>query len=67
MRPIRRGAAPEAPEMVELTDERRAKLVAFVEANSRMPADVKQRVLTRLAEPKVPAQMIQRLESRMGG
>ncbi len=67
VRPIRRGAAPEAPEMVELTDERRAKLVAFVEANNRMPADVKERVLSRLAEPKVPAQMIQRLESRMGG
>ena len=67
VRPIRRGAAPEAPAMVQLTDERRAKLVAFVQANNRMPADVKERILTRLSEPKVPAQMIQRLESRMGG
>ena len=67
VRPLRRGAAPAAPEMVELTDERRARLMAFVEANSRMPADVKERVLARLSEPKVPAQMIARLESRMGG
>ena len=68
VRPIRQGgAAPDAPEMLELSAERRAKLVAFVEANNRMPSEVKQRMLTRLSEPKVPAQMVQRLESRMGG
>lgn len=69
VRPLRATDAPPAsePEMVELSDERRARLVAFVEANSRMPAEAKQRVLTRLSEPKVPAQMIARLESRMGG
>lgn len=67
VKPIRRGAAPEAPQMVELTDERRAKLLAFVEANTRMPKDVKQRILTRLNEPKVPAEMVTRLENRMGG
>ena len=67
VRPIRQGAAPDAPEMLELSAERRAKLVAFLEANNRMPSEVKQRMLTRLSEPKVPAQMVQRLESRMGG
>ncbi|NRB05050.1 MAG: HlyD family efflux transporter periplasmic adaptor subunit [Rhodobacteraceae bacterium] len=60
-------AAPAEPELVELSDERRAKLVAFIEGNNRMPKDMKDRVLTRLAEPKVPAQMVQRIESRMGG
>ncbi|MEM7521085.1 MAG: efflux RND transporter periplasmic adaptor subunit [Pseudomonadota bacterium] len=54
-------------EMVELTDERRAKLVAFVEGNTRMPADAKERVLARLAKPRVPANMVARIESRMGG
>ncbi|MEO0938997.1 MAG: HlyD family efflux transporter periplasmic adaptor subunit [Pseudomonadota bacterium] len=68
VRPLRTGVqAPAAPDMVELTEERRAQLVAFVEANSRMPAEAKARVLARLAEPRVPARMVARLESRMGG
>lgn len=69
--PIRPGdaqnAATQAPEMLELSDERRARLVAFVESNNRMPKEAKDRVLSRLAEPKVPAQMVARIESRMGG
>ena len=60
-------AVPEAPAMVELTEERRAKLIAFIEGNKRMPAEAKQRVLSRLSQPKVPAQMVERIESRMGG
>ncbi len=65
---VREGAAPVVgPEMLELTEERRARLVAFVEANKRMPQDAKARVLARLAEPKVPAKMVARIESRMGG
>ena len=68
VKPLQRGAAvPEGPEMLELTEERRAKLVAFVEGNQRMPEAAKARVLARLAEPKVPAQMVARIESRMGG
>lgn len=59
-------AAPE-PELVELTRERRARLVAFVEANQRMPADAKARVLGQLSQEKVPAQLVTRLEARMGG
>lgn len=68
VRPLRQGDAtvPEAPEMVELDEDRRARLIAFVEKNNRMPDEVRQRLLTRLAEPKVPAEMVQRLESRMG-
>lgn len=61
------GAAPAAPETVELTPERRAELIAFVEANSRMPAEAKARVLEQLAQDKVPAQVVARLEERMGG
>ena len=64
--PIRQGAAPAEPELVELDQDRRARLIAFVEANKRMPDDVKERLLSRLNEAKVPAEMITRLESRMG-
>lgn len=60
-------AAPSEPEMVELSDERRAKLVAFVEGNKFMPADAKERLLGQLKETKVPARMVERIESRMGG
>ena len=59
--------APPEPAMVELTEERRAKLLAFVEANQRMPADRKQRILDQLQQPKVPTQVVDRLEQRMGG
>lgn len=69
VRPLRPdGAAPPAaPEAVALTSERRAQLIAFVEANTRMPAEAKARVLEQLAQEKVPAQVIERIESRMGG
>lgn len=71
VKPLRKGpegaVVPQAPEMVALTDERRAKLVAFIEGNKRMPEEAKARVLARLSEPEVPAQMIERIESRMGG
>lgn len=68
VRPIRQGAPVMAePEMLDLTDARRAKLIAFVEANQRMPAEAKARALAQLAKGKAPAQMVERIESRMGG
>ena len=68
VKPLRKGAeAPKAPEMLELTEERRAKLVAFVEGNKRMPKEAKARVLAQLAKPEVPARVVERIEGRMGG
>lgn len=77
VRPIRPAAedgavsagtnASTGPELVELSPERRAKMVAFVEGNSRMPAAAKERVLGQLRQDKVPAQVVERIESRMGG
>ena len=71
VRPIapRGTEAPEAeePEMVALDPERRARLVAFIEGNRFMPDDAKERVLAQLREDMVPAQMVERIESRMGG
>ncbi|UOA28153.1 HlyD family efflux transporter periplasmic adaptor subunit [Pseudosulfitobacter sp. DSM 107133] len=68
--PLRIGrdaVVPAGPEMLELSAERRARLVAYVEGNDRMPQEAKARVLSQLAEPQVPAQMVARIESRMGG
>lgn len=70
VRPLRDTGAPiaaEDPEMVELSDDQRARLVAFVEGNSGMPAEIKSSILARLQQPRVPADMVARLESRMGG
>ncbi|SDI47386.1 efflux RND transporter periplasmic adaptor subunit [Lutimaribacter saemankumensis] len=60
-------SAPAEPEMLELTEERRARLVAFVENSSGMPDEIKSSILARLQQPRVPAQMVERLEARMGG
>ncbi|MEM1272233.1 MAG: HlyD family efflux transporter periplasmic adaptor subunit [Pseudomonadota bacterium] len=55
-----------APETVALDPERRARLIAFVEGNSFLPDDVRERMLQQLAQDEVPARMVSRLESRMG-
>lgn len=68
VRPLRIDDSAEAtPDMVELSEERRAQLMAQVEASTRMPKDVKDRVLGQLGEAKVPASLVQRIENRAGG
>ncbi|MFV2034831.1 MAG: efflux RND transporter periplasmic adaptor subunit, partial [Halocynthiibacter sp.] len=69
VRPIRENAvAPaEASETMELSDLRRARLISFVEASARMPAEAKARVLGQLAQDRVPRRVVERLEARIGG
>jgi hypothetical protein len=74
VKPLRVGAtetnldhASAEDALVDLTPERRAALVAFVEGNGAMPAEAKARVLAKLREEKVPADVVQRIEARMGG
>ncbi|MBV7394725.1 efflux RND transporter periplasmic adaptor subunit [Mameliella sediminis] len=67
VKPLRTGVAPEPPAMVELTEERRARLKAFIEANTRMPEAAKSRILSQLDQQQVPAEVVERIESRMGG
>ncbi|MBJ3761369.1 HlyD family efflux transporter periplasmic adaptor subunit [Maribius pontilimi] len=70
VRPLREAqsdAPDEAAEFLELSDARRARLVAFVEGNERMPEAAKQRVLAQLKAQKVPAGVVARIEGRMGG
>ena len=54
-------------EMIALDDERRARLISFVETNQMMPADAKERILNQLNAPEVPVSVVERLEGRMGG
>ena len=69
VKPVRRGAASVVtePEMIELTPEQRARLVAYVEGNKFIPEDAKANILARLSNDKVPVEMVNRIESRMGG
>ncbi len=70
VRPLRtdtQSVEPEQPEMLELSEERRARLTAFVQANTRMPEEARQRVLNQLSQAKVPARVVERIESRIGG
>ncbi len=71
VRPTREGdtssSAPQPEDnMITLDDERRARLIAYVEGSSQMPDAAKARILTALEAPEVPAQMVERIESRMG-
>lgn len=67
VRPVRPGEEPETAETMTLDPERRARLVAAVEANTRMPAEVRDRMLARLREAEVPTEMVERIEARMSG
>ncbi|GIT89730.1 hemolysin D [Jannaschia pagri] len=70
VRPLRPAAAdeiPAAPETVALDPDRRARIVAFIEGNTRMPAPVKARLLSQLEQEEVPVSVVARIEGRMGG
>ena len=59
-------STPETDDLVELTVERRAAIVAYIEADGRLSDEAKRRMLARLSQDKVPAAMVARIESRMG-
>ncbi len=67
VRPVRPGQEMAEPEMISLDPERRAKLIAAVEANTFMPQDVRTRIVERLNQDEVPAETVARIEERMGG
>ena len=58
---------PEERRMVALEPERRARLIAFIEGNGFIPEDRKKRIVERLQAEEVPAELVERIESRMGG
>jgi len=66
IRPAEADAPPQEPDTITLDDVRRARLIAYVETNGFIPADVKERMLEQLHQDEVPMQMVTRLESRMG-
>lgn len=70
LRPLRPAGAttqPAADETIVLDPERRARLIAFVEGNTRMPAETKARIMAQLQAEAVPVAVVARLEERIGG
>ncbi|MFQ5438219.1 MAG: efflux RND transporter periplasmic adaptor subunit [Paracoccaceae bacterium] len=68
VKPVRGDTTvPEEPDLIALTPERRARLVAFVEDNENIPIDARTRILERLRQEKVPGRIVRRIESRIGG
>ena len=61
------AATDETSEMLEITEERRARLIAYVTGSRDMPDAMRDRLLSQLAQARVPASVIARLETRMGG
>ncbi len=55
------------PGLIVLTAERRKKLLTFIMASKSLPKDRRDRILIWLKKDKVPAAMVDRIESRMGG
>ncbi len=64
---VRNGVVQEDASLLELSDERRAALIAFIKENPQMPDAAKAKVLAQLAKEKVPAQTVERIEAKMGG
>lgn len=54
-------------DVILLSSEQRARLIRFVESNSRMPDDAKQRTLKRLNAQDVPKRLVERLRAQMNG
>ena len=72
IKPIRLGgskassdAAPE-PEKIALDEERRQKMISFIEGNGYIPKTAKKKIIKALSEAEVPVELIKRIESRMG-
>ena len=66
IRPVRPDAAVTG-DKVQLTPERRAALIALVEASETMPEAEKARMRQDLEADAVPAEVVDRLERRMDG
>ncbi len=68
VRPLRDEAALGGEQaMLELTEDRRAELVALVQGDPAMQDDAKARLLAQLDAARVPVALVRRIENRRGG
>ena len=69
VRPVRPSTEQAAaqPALLDLSEDRRAALIAAVEGNARMPEEAKAEVIEQLQQDRVPADLVARIEARAGG
>jgi hypothetical protein len=72
IKPIRPGdpkvnndKVPE-PEKITIDNERRQKMISFIEGNGKIPKTAKKKIIKALNQKEVPLKLINKLESRMG-
>ena len=56
-----------AQDLMEITQDRRARLIAFVQTGLDASEEIKARLLGQLQEAQVPTELVERLERRIGG
>lgn len=54
-------------ELLEISEPRRERLMAFVRTGLDVSDEIKTRLLVQLEDDKVPAELVERLERRIGG
>jgi multidrug efflux pump subunit AcrA (membrane-fusion protein) len=67
VRPLRPEAEADLDAMLSLDPERRARLIAYLEGQDRMPEAVRARLIAELSADEVPAATVARIETRMMG
>jgi RND family efflux transporter MFP subunit len=67
VRPLRERSEADTSDLMDLSDDRRARLIEFVRGDSALPAEEKSRLLAQLEQAQVPTGTVARLETRMGG
>jgi multidrug efflux pump subunit AcrA (membrane-fusion protein) len=61
------GENNSADTRLELTSDRREKLIQFVNTNDRLPKKIKEKIISQLKESKVPFKLVSRLEKQIEG
>ncbi|NBB97707.1 MAG: efflux RND transporter periplasmic adaptor subunit, partial [Alphaproteobacteria bacterium] len=67
VRPLRERSEADTSDLMNLSDDRRARLIEFVRGDNGLPAEEKSRLLAQLEQAQVPTGTVARLETRMGG
>ena len=61
------AAAPAAPATIALDEDRRAAIIAFINASENMKPEMRDKFLAELAEPEVPLATVEKFESKIAG
>ncbi len=66
VKPRRDEASENNDQTVPVSDELLQRMIAYVEANKKIPVDLKRSILGKLNSPKIPKETYDRITSRLG-